>query len=109
MRMVWLLNDVYDVEHRAYLMSEKKMELMPLKIRSHGASTVMQYDERYTPYIEMTGLLPFIQLLDDVCRTSTKDGGVGGCMLILSVEWQPYGAGPNFGDAHTFELNPLCL
>ncbi|KAE8784187.1 hypothetical protein D1007_42264 [Hordeum vulgare] len=25
------------------------------------------------------------------------------------VEWQPYGAGPNFGDAHTFELNPLCL
>ncbi|KAE8772119.1 hypothetical protein D1007_55924 [Hordeum vulgare] len=25
------------------------------------------------------------------------------------VEWQPYGAGPNFGDAHTFELNPICL
>ncbi|KAE8773093.1 mutator protein [Hordeum vulgare] len=53
-RMVCLLNDVYDVEHRAYLMSEKKIELMPLKIRSHGASSVMQYDERYTPYIEMT-------------------------------------------------------
>ncbi|KAE8796684.1 mutator protein [Hordeum vulgare] len=275
-RMMWLLNDVYDVEYRAYLMSEKKMELTPLKIRSHGASTVMKYDERYTPYIEMTGLLPFIQLvsrstpnlnaatvtalidrwrpethsfhlrtremtftlqdvsmitalpiegkplcmstdsegwrqqmealidmsplqpevedggkkdrvpagapftwiaanfahcpeeandeviqryarmymwyvisrnifadgsgknapwmwlkaltvfdnkfswgsaalaylyqqLDDACRRSTKDGGVGGCMLLLSVEWQPYGAGPNFGDAHTFELNPLCL
>ncbi|KAE8785268.1 mutator protein [Hordeum vulgare] len=172
-RMVWLLNNVYDVEHRAYFMSEKKMELTPLKIRSHGASSVMQYDERYTPYIEMTRLLPFIQLLDDACRRTTKDGGVGGCMLLLSVwswerlpvgrpksskwntwddhgnpvrlptwaykwdlvsevasevnllykrytnemdsltpeqvEWQPYGAGPNFGDAHTFELNPLCV
>ncbi|KAE8780870.1 serine/threonine-protein phosphatase 7 [Hordeum vulgare] len=68
--MVWLLNDVYDVEHRAYFMSEKKMELTPLKIRSHGASSVMQYDERYTPYIEMTGLLPFIQLEPEV-----EDGG----------------------------------
>ncbi|KAE8779519.1 serine/threonine-protein phosphatase 7 [Hordeum vulgare] len=111
--------------------------------------------------------------LDDACRRSTKDGGVGGCMLLLSiwswerlpvgrpktakwntwddhdnpvrlptwaykwdvvsevasevnllykqytnemdsltaeqVEWQPYGAGPNFGDAHTFQLNPICL
>ncbi|KAE8800673.1 hypothetical protein D1007_23672 [Hordeum vulgare] len=154
-------------------MSEKKMELMPLKIRSHGVSSVMQYDERYTSYIEMTGLLPFIHLLDDACRRSTKDVGVGGCMILLSVwswerlpvgrpktskwntwddhgnpirlptwaykwdlvsevasevnllykqytnemdsltaeqvEWQPYGVGPNFGDAHTFELNPLCL
>ncbi|KAE8769081.1 mutator protein [Hordeum vulgare] len=111
--------------------------------------------------------------LDDACRRTTKDGGLGGCMLLLSVwswerlpvgrpkrsqwntwddhgnpvrqptwaykwdlvsevasevnllykqytkemdsltpeqvEWQPYGAGPNFGDAHTFELNPLCV
>ncbi|KAE8770115.1 mutator protein [Hordeum vulgare] len=207
-RMVWLLNNVYDVEHRAYFMLEKKMELTPLKIRSHGASSVMQYDERYTPYIEMTGLLPFVQLaligmspqepevedggkkdrvpadapftwiaanfahcpedaddeviqryarvymwyvisrtifadgtgknapwmwlkaltifdnkfswgsaalaylyrqLDNACRRTTKDGGVGGCMLLLSVEWEPYGVGPNFGDAHTFELNPLCV
>ncbi|KAE8816444.1 serine/threonine-protein phosphatase 7 [Hordeum vulgare] len=68
--MVWLLNNVYDIEHRAYFMSEKKMELTPLKIRSHGASSVMQYDERYTPYIEMTGLLPFIQLEPEV-----EDGG----------------------------------
>ncbi|KAE8801775.1 mutator protein [Hordeum vulgare] len=198
--MVWLLNNVYGVEHRAYFMSEKKMELTPLKIRSHGTSSVMQYDERYTPYIEMTGLLPFVQLepevedggkkdrvpagapftwiaanfahcpedaddeviqryarvymwyvisrtifadgtgknapwmwlkaltvfdhkfswgsaalaylyrqLDDACRKTTKDGGVGGCMLLLSVEWEQYGVGPNFGDAHTFELNPLCV
>ncbi|KAE8808131.1 hypothetical protein D1007_15254 [Hordeum vulgare] len=113
------------------------------------------------------------QQLDDACRRSTKDGGVGGCMLLLSiwswerlpvgrpkaakwntwddhgnpvrlptwaykwdvvpevasdvnllykqytnemdsltaeqVEWQPYGAGPSFGDAHTFQLNPICV
>uniref|UniRef100_A0A8I6Y3Y7 Aminotransferase-like plant mobile domain-containing protein n=1 Tax=Hordeum vulgare subsp. vulgare TaxID=112509 RepID=A0A8I6Y3Y7_HORVV len=111
--------------------------------------------------------------LDDACRGTTKDGGVGGCMLLLSVwswerlpvgrpksskwntwddpdnpvrqptwaykwdlvsevasevnllykqytnemdsltpeqvEWEPYGVGTNFGDAHTFELNPLCV
>uniref|UniRef100_A0A8I6XNC1 Aminotransferase-like plant mobile domain-containing protein n=1 Tax=Hordeum vulgare subsp. vulgare TaxID=112509 RepID=A0A8I6XNC1_HORVV len=78
--------------------------------------------------------------LDDACRMSTKDGGVDGCMLLLSiwswerlpvasevnllykqytnemdsltaeqVEWQPYGAGASFGDAHTFQLNPICL
>ncbi|KAE8814960.1 mutator protein [Hordeum vulgare] len=111
--------------------------------------------------------------LDDACRRTTKDGGVGGCMLLLSVwswqrlpvgrpkssqwntwddhgnpvrqptwaykwdllsevasevnllykqytnemdsltpeqvEWEPYGVGPNFGDAHTFDLNPLCV
>uniref|UniRef100_A0A8I6WRK2 Aminotransferase-like plant mobile domain-containing protein n=1 Tax=Hordeum vulgare subsp. vulgare TaxID=112509 RepID=A0A8I6WRK2_HORVV len=111
--------------------------------------------------------------LDDACRRTTKDGGVGGCMLLLSVwswerlpvgrpkssqwntwddhgnpvrqptwaykwdlvsevvsevnllykqytnemdsltpkqvEWEPYGVGPNFGDAHKFELNPLCV
>ncbi|KAE8794818.1 hypothetical protein D1007_30371 [Hordeum vulgare] len=44
-RMVWLLNDVYDVEHRAYFMSEKKMELTPLKIRSHGASSEPEVED----------------------------------------------------------------
>ena len=35
-----------------------------MKIRSHGASSKeMRYDERYTPYIEMLGLMPFIQLV----------------------------------------------
>ncbi|KAE8804871.1 mutator protein [Hordeum vulgare] len=55
-------------------MSEKKMELTPLKIRSHGASFVMQYDERYTPYIEMTGLLPFIQLGKRLCMSTDSEG-----------------------------------
>ncbi|KAE8770687.1 mutator protein [Hordeum vulgare] len=209
-------------------MSEKKMELTPLKIRSHGESSVMHYDERYTPYIEMTGLLPFVQLepevedggkkdrvpagatftwiaanfahcpedADDeviqryarvymwyvISRTIFADGigknapwmwlkaltvfdnkfSWGSAALAYlyrqltwntwddhvnpvrqatwaykldlvsevasevnllykqytnemdsltpeQVEWEPYGVGPNFGDAHTFELNPLCV
>ncbi|KAE8805337.1 hypothetical protein D1007_18573 [Hordeum vulgare] len=29
--------------------------------------------------------------------------------LYWQVESEPYGVGPNFGDAHTFDLNPLCV
>ncbi|KAE8787809.1 mutator protein [Hordeum vulgare] len=240
-RMVWLLNNVYDVEHRAYFMSEKKMELTPLKIRSHGASSgpgvedggkkdrvpagapftwiaanfahcpedadgevIQRYARVYmwyvisrtifadgtgknAPWMWLKALTVFdnkfswgsaalaylYRQLDDACRMTTKDGGVGDCMLLLSVwswerlpvgrpkssqwntwddhgnpvrqptwaykwdlvsevaskvnllykqytnemdsltpeqvEWEPYGVGPNFGDAHTFELNPLCM
>ncbi|KAE8800878.1 hypothetical protein D1007_23588 [Hordeum vulgare] len=167
-------------------MSEKKMELTPLKIRSHGASSEPEVEDGGKKDIVPTGT-PFTWIaanfahcpkdaddeLDDACRGTTKDGGVGGCMLLLSVwswerlpvgrpksskwntwddhgnpvrlptwaykwdlvsevasevnllykqytnemdsltpeqvEWQPYGVEPNFGDAHTFELNPLCL
>ncbi|KAI4995856.1 hypothetical protein ZWY2020_037944 [Hordeum vulgare] len=89
--MVWLLNDAYDVEHRAYLMSEKGMKLMPLKIWSHGASTVMSYDERYTPYIEMTGLLPFIQL---VSRSMPNLNAAAIC--ALTDRWRP--------ETHSFHL-----
>uniref|UniRef100_A0ACD5TNR8 Uncharacterized protein n=1 Tax=Avena sativa TaxID=4498 RepID=A0ACD5TNR8_AVESA len=62
--MVWLLDDYYDTKHRAYLMAEKHMKLGLLKIRSHGASSSdMPYDERYTPYIQQLGFLPFITLV----------------------------------------------
>ncbi|XP_044417319.1 uncharacterized protein [Triticum aestivum] len=63
--MVWLLDDVYDTKHRAYMMREKEMKLEPLKIRYHGVSgPAMPYDEQYTPYIKQAGLLPWIQLAE---------------------------------------------
>ncbi|KAE8787398.1 serine/threonine-protein phosphatase 7 [Hordeum vulgare] len=40
------------------------------------------------------------QQLDEACRMSKRDGGIGGCMLLLSVEWKQYGARVSFGDAH---------
>uniref|UniRef100_A0A8I6Z0A8 Aminotransferase-like plant mobile domain-containing protein n=1 Tax=Hordeum vulgare subsp. vulgare TaxID=112509 RepID=A0A8I6Z0A8_HORVV len=89
--MVWLLNNVYDVEHRAYFMSEKKMELTPLKIRSHGASSVMHYDERYTLYIEMTGLLPFVRLVS----RSTPNLNVAAVTTLID-RWRP--------ETHSFHL-----
>ncbi|XBJ19776.1 hypothetical protein VPH35_010710 [Triticum aestivum] len=62
--MVWLLDDVYDVQHRAYMMREKDKKLEPLKIRYHGVSgPAMPYDERYTPYIKQAELLPWILLV----------------------------------------------
>ncbi|XBI00855.1 hypothetical protein VPH35_129769 [Triticum aestivum] len=62
--MVWLLDDVYDMQHRAYMMREKEKKLEPLKIRYHGVSgPAMPYDERYTPYIKQAGLLLWILLV----------------------------------------------
>jgi hypothetical protein len=37
-------------------------KLSPLKLRVHGVSEI-PYDERYTPYIDALGLLPFFQLV----------------------------------------------
>uniref|UniRef100_A0A8I6XE30 Aminotransferase-like plant mobile domain-containing protein n=1 Tax=Hordeum vulgare subsp. vulgare TaxID=112509 RepID=A0A8I6XE30_HORVV len=72
-------------------MSEKKMELTPLKIRSHGASSVMHYDERYTPYIEMTGLLPFVQLVS----RSNPNLNVAAVTSLID-RWRP--------ETHSFHL-----
>ncbi|XP_073358147.1 uncharacterized protein [Aegilops tauschii subsp. strangulata] len=79
--MVWLLDDVYDTKHRAYMMREKEMKLEPLKIRYHGVSgPAMPYDEWYTSYIKQ---------LDDACCRITDSAGIGGNMLLLSVwSWE---------------------
>ncbi|KAE8810525.1 mutator protein [Hordeum vulgare] len=72
-------------------MSEKKMELTPLKIRSHGASSLMQYDERYTSYTEMTGLLPFVQLVS----RSTPNLNAAAVTTLID-RWRP--------ETHSFHL-----
>ncbi|KAE8768004.1 serine/threonine-protein phosphatase 7 [Hordeum vulgare] len=71
--------------------SMQQAKLMPLKIRSHGASTVMSYGERYTPYIEMTRLLPFIQL---VSRSTTNLNAAA--INALIDRWRP--------ETHSFYL-----
>ncbi|XP_071683161.1 uncharacterized protein [Lolium perenne] len=63
--MVWLLDQEYDRDHRAFHMTENRRVLQPLKIRYHG-TVDMAYDERYTEFIQPTGLLPFIMLQMEV-------------------------------------------
>ncbi|XP_048540288.1 uncharacterized protein LOC125519566 [Triticum urartu] len=77
--MVWLLDNAYDTRHRAYMMREKEMKLEPLKIRYHGVSgPAMPYDERYTPYIQQAGLLPWIQLEGEEKKKKKKERKAAG-------------------------------
>ncbi|KAE8788813.1 hypothetical protein D1007_37084 [Hordeum vulgare] len=48
-------------------------------------------------------------LLDALKAHSGIPGMTTATYMGLQVEWEPYGVGQNFGDAHTFDLNPLCL
>ncbi|KAM0871141.1 hypothetical protein ACQ4PT_039542 [Festuca glaucescens] len=72
--MVWLLDDYYDREHRAYHIADLGKVLEPLKIRYHGRMRDMPYDERYTEHIKHTGLLPFISLGEPLCMNTASDG-----------------------------------
>lgn len=66
--------------------------LQPLKIRSHGVSCgVMPYDERYTPYIRQTRLLPFIQLV------SRSTPNLNAATITVLVDWWRM-------DTHNFHL-----
>ncbi|KAK1661713.1 hypothetical protein QYE76_049872 [Lolium multiflorum] len=54
------------------LLEEEVLE--PLKIHYNGSMKDMPYDERYTEFIQPTGLLPFITLGEALCMNITSDG-----------------------------------
>ncbi|KAK1606857.1 hypothetical protein QYE76_030530 [Lolium multiflorum] len=89
-RMVWLLDQEYDRDHRAFHMTERRTDLHPLKIRYHGTVDIA-YDERYTEFIQPTGLLPFISLV------SRGGPNMNAAALTALVDrWRP--------ETHTFHL-----
>ncbi|KAK1669687.1 hypothetical protein QYE76_057846 [Lolium multiflorum] len=89
-RMVWLLDEEYDREHRAVHMTERGTDLHPLKIRYHGTVDI-PYDERYTEFIQPTGLMPFISLV------SRGGPNMNAAALTALVDrWRP--------ETHTFHL-----
>ena len=89
--MVYLIDHEYDKDHRAFHMTERGRVLHPLKIRYHGKVSDMPYDERYTEFIQPTGLLPFITLV------SRGPPNMNAAALTALVDrWRP--------ETHTFHL-----
>ena len=68
--------------------------LPPLRLRAHEVSSgKMPYDERYTPYIQELGLLPFIQMV------SRSTPNMNACAITAFVDhWST--------ETHTFHLRP---
>jgi len=63
-----------------------------LKLRSHGVTLGwMRYDERYTPYVRETGLLPFIHMV----RRSMPPNKAP-ALIALIDHWRP--------ETHSFHL-----
>ncbi|KAM0887064.1 hypothetical protein ACQ4PT_029294 [Festuca glaucescens] len=87
-----LLSEAYDEIHRARYMAEDGRVFEQLHLRSGGVHDKMKYDERYTKYVRMTGLLPFITL---VSRSTPK---MNPCAITALVDrWCP--------KTHTFHFH----
>uniref|UniRef100_A0ACD5ZTK7 Uncharacterized protein n=1 Tax=Avena sativa TaxID=4498 RepID=A0ACD5ZTK7_AVESA len=87
-----ILNGHYDQRHRGRYIAEKKHVFKWLHLRSKEVhSKKMPYDERYTPYIQRTGLLPFVQLV------SRSTPHMNPCLITALVDrWRP--------ETHSFHL-----
>ena len=111
-----LLDPHYDVRHRAMFSADEKeviehicmyvywggrhglinvlcaQVLQPLRLRTHSVSSnKLSYDERYTEFIEPTGLLPFIHMVSRLTLPMNPSA-----ITVLVDRWRP--------ETHSFHL-----
>ncbi|XP_048574030.1 uncharacterized protein LOC125554549 [Triticum urartu] len=99
--MVWLLDDHWDKQHRSYAMAVEQRALAPLKLRSHGVTLGwMRYDERYTPYVRETGLLPFIHMPPEPAAEDKKKERVAAGATFMWIT-EHFGTCPPEADEDT--------